>query len=92
LPVGGRIRWARARKNLSHDQLAAQVGSSRSYLIRVEKGIHMPSLELRARIAVATDQPADLFNSGDEDEEEAELARDLIQVLRRLVAREKELV
>jgi transcriptional regulator with XRE-family HTH domain len=93
LPVGGRIRWARARKNLSHDALAAQVGSSRSYLIRVEKGIHMPSIELRARIAVATDQPADLFQNGDsDDEEEAELVRDLVAVLRKLISHERVLV
>jgi transcriptional regulator with XRE-family HTH domain len=89
LPVGGRVRWARARKKLSHDALALQVGSSRSYLIRVEKGIHMPSLELRARIAVATDLPADFLNNDDDEEEEAELARDLILVLRRVVAHER---
>lgn len=89
LPVGGRVRWARVRRGMSHDTLGARVGSSRSYLIRVEKGIHMPSIELRARIAIATEQPVDLFQDGDsEDEEEADLVRDLTVVLRRLIAYE----
>jgi transcriptional regulator with XRE-family HTH domain len=90
LPVGGRVRWARARKNLSHDSLALQVASTRSYLIRVEKGMHMPGPELRARIAVATDQPADFFKDGEseDDEEEDELVRELVGVLRRLVSYE----
>jgi transcriptional regulator with XRE-family HTH domain len=89
LPAGSRIRWARARKRLSHDQLAERVGSSRSYLIRVEKGIHMPSLELRARIAVATEQPADFFSDGaDEDDEESDLMRALVIALRQVIAYE----
>lgn len=86
LPVGGRIRWARARKNLSHDALAERVHSTRSYLIRVEKGLHMPSPELRARIAVATEQSVDFFRDGEsEDEEEADLVRELVFALRRLM-------
>lgn len=91
LPIGGRIRWARTRKHMSHDTLAAMAGSTRSYLIRVERGLHMPSLELRARIAVATEQSADFFTEGgsEDDEEEAELVRGLAQSLRALVDHER---
>lgn len=93
LPRGGRIRWARARKQLSHDQLAERVNSSRSYLIRVEKGKHTPSLDLIARIAVATEQPVDFFTrevNEPEDEEEADIVRELTNAMRRLIAYETE--
>lgn len=87
LPVGMRIRWARSRKGMSHDALAAATGSTRSHLIKLEKGLHLPGYEMRARIAVATEQSADFFTegAGDDDEEEAALARELIAVIRRMV-------
>ena len=89
LPLNERIKWARNRKQMSLDSLAARVGSSRRHLIRLEKGEHTPGIELRARIAAATDQPADFFQVGDsEDEEEADLVRDLTLVLRRLISYE----
>lgn len=87
MPLGTRIRWARSRKHLSHDQLAARAGTSRSHLIKIEKGMHRPGPELVARIAVATEQPVDFFKD-EEDEEEADLVRDLAVVLRRLIAHE----
>jgi transcriptional regulator with XRE-family HTH domain len=83
LPVGGRIRWARVHRSLSHDTLAARANTSRSYLIRVEKGLHRPSLEMRARIAVATEYPLEFF---DDDEEDDEL-RDLLAALMHGIAR-----
>lgn len=85
LTIGGRIRWARARRKLSHDDLASRIGSSRSYLIRIEKGIHTPSLEFRKRIAAATDTPEDFF-SADDDDEESDPVRDLVHALRRVIA------
>jgi transcriptional regulator with XRE-family HTH domain len=89
LPVGQRVRWLRKRKGLSHDALAARAKTSRSYLIRIEKGIHKPSAEMRARIAVALDSSQDFLMDGDEDEEEAALVRDLMVVMRRVVAHER---
>jgi transcriptional regulator with XRE-family HTH domain len=86
LPINERIRWARKRKGLSLDRLAEQVGSSRRHLIRLEKGENRPGPELRARIAVATGQPADFLMDGDDDEEEAALARELIALIRRVVS------
>lgn len=85
LPINQRIKWARKRQGLSLDRLAAQVGSSRRHLIRLEKGENRPGPELRARIAVATGQPADFLMDGEDDEEEAALARELISVIRRVV-------
>jgi transcriptional regulator with XRE-family HTH domain len=88
LPIGDRIKWARKRKGFSHDTLASMTGTSRRHLIRLEKGENTPGIELRARIAAATEQSVDFFMDGDEDEEEDELARELVAVLRRLLARE----
>lgn len=77
---------------MSHDTLAEKASSSRSYLIRVEKGVHRPGPELRARIAVATDQALDFFEDreSDDDDEEADLVRQLITVLRQVIAHEAE--
>jgi transcriptional regulator with XRE-family HTH domain len=86
LDVGTRVRWLRVRRNLSHDELASRVGSSRSYLIRIEKGLHTPSADMRARIAVATDSPSDFLSDDDEDDEESDLVRELTSVLRRVIA------
>lgn len=90
LPVGQRIKWARNRKGLSLDALAERVGTSRRHLIRLEKGENRPGLDMRARIAVATEQTPDFLMDGDsDDEEEAELVRELVGVLRRLMARDE---
>lgn len=90
LPLNERLRWARKRKGFSHDTLAAKIGSSRRHLIRLEKGeVQKPGAVLLARIAVATDQPVDFFRDGDsDDDEEAELVRELVSVLRRVIAHE----
>lgn len=88
LPISERISWARRRKGLSLDVLAGRTGTSRRHLIRLEKGENVPGVELRARIAVALDLPADFLMDGDEDEEEAAIVRDLVGVVRRLVAHE----
>jgi transcriptional regulator with XRE-family HTH domain len=90
LPLSSRIRWARERKGISQANLAATIHTSRRHMIRIEKGEHRPGLELRARIAAATDQPLDFFMDADDgdDEEDAALARELVAVVRRIMAHE----
>ena len=91
LPVGERIKWARRRKGWSHDTLVSKMGSgSRQHLIRLEKGQNVPRPELRAQIAVALGLPSDFLMDGDEDEEEAALARELISVIRRVMDIQRE--
>jgi transcriptional regulator with XRE-family HTH domain len=83
LPLGQRIRWARKRAGLSHDRLVDRIGSNRSHLIKIEKGLHMPRLALRRRIADATGVPRELFE--DDDEEEADAVKALDDFLRQRI-------
>lgn len=85
LPVGQRIRWARERKGISQEKLAAMIGTSRRHMIRVEKGQHMPGRKLVARIAEATEQPEKFFEA---DDEESSLSQMSIDDLLRLRARQ----
>lgn len=66
---GARIRRARKRTGLSQERLAAEIGTTRRHMIRLENGQHLPSGQLRDRIAQATGQPAETFQSADDDEE-----------------------
>lgn len=60
--IGSRIRKARrAVEGLSHDKLAATVGTSRSHLIKLEKSLHRPGATLLLAIADATGKPLDFF-------------------------------
>lgn len=56
-----KLRWARKRAGLSLDGLAEKAGTSRQYLIALEKGRHTPSDEMLARIAIGCDQPIEFF-------------------------------
>jgi transcriptional regulator with XRE-family HTH domain len=81
LPLGQRIKWARKRAGLSHDSLVDRVGSTRSHLIKIEKGkVNRPRQELRDRIADATGVPRELFT--DEDDEEGDQVKNLDDFLR----------
>jgi len=62
------------------------IGITRRHLIRLENGEHLPSAELRDRLAAETGERADHF-SLDEDEE-ADPVSDLVAAIRALVAQE----
>ena len=66
---GEKIKAARKRAGLSHDRLAALIGSSRQHLIKLEKGMHRAKPEMLATIADATGQPLSDLESSDDDEE-----------------------
>lgn len=66
--VGVKIKQARKAAGLSHDKLAAMVGSSRQHLIRLEQGLHMPGPELLERIAAATGKAVSDLSPEDEAE------------------------
>lgn len=58
--IASRIK--RARKEFgSHDRLAAQVGTNRGHLIKLENGKHRPRAETLRRIAAATGRDPDWF-------------------------------
>jgi transcriptional regulator with XRE-family HTH domain len=71
--VGRQIRKARKHAGLSHDALGAKVGTSRQHLIKLEKGMHLPSDAMLVRIAEATGKTPGFFES-DEDDEESQLS------------------
>ena len=48
---GARIRRARKRAGISQERLAAQVGTTRRHMIRLENGEHLPRPVLRDKIA-----------------------------------------
>jgi len=53
--VAGRIRRARRAAGLSHDRLGELMGGvTRQHLIKLEKGLHRPRLEMLERVAEAT--------------------------------------
>jgi transcriptional regulator with XRE-family HTH domain len=84
--LGRKIRAARKQAGLSHDRLAAQVGTSRQHLIRLEKGLHAPRPEMVAGIAEATGADPSEFVVDDADEE-SDLYADLLSHAVREVAR-----
>lgn len=53
--IGTRIGDKRREKGLTQAQLAEKVQMDRTYLAKVEKGKHVPSIALMERIAVALD-------------------------------------
>lgn len=63
--LGQRIRESRGEKGkpgyLSHDRLAARVGTTRQHLIRLEHGKHRPGEEMLSRIADATSREVEWF-------------------------------
>lgn len=84
--LGQRIRRARKRAGISQERLAGLVGITRRHLIRIENGEHLPSRELRNRLAESTASPRDEL-AVDEDDEEAdpvanEMSRALMSALR----------
>lgn len=81
-PLSTRIKFARQRASFSLDRLAAEVGTSRQHLIRLEKGLHKPKPDMAQRIATATGVPLELLQD-DEDEEDAVEA--LMLALRRVL-------
>lgn len=83
LPLHQRISWARRRKGISQETLAALVGTTRRHMIRIEKGeTKSPAPGLLRRIAEATDQDTDFFTD-DEDDEESDPVAALVAAVER---------
>lgn len=60
--IAARIRRARKGLALSHDALGERMGGvTRQHLIKLEKGLHRPSIEMLQRIAEATGREVDWF-------------------------------
>ena len=60
--VATRIKRARkVHADLTLDELAATVGTSRQHLIGLEQAKHRPRLPMLERIAAATGKPIDYF-------------------------------
>ena len=59
--ISSRLRRARLDAGLSHDRLAEAVGTTRSHLIKLEKGVHAPRERMLLRISEATGKPVEYF-------------------------------
>lgn len=84
MPRGARIKFARTYASKTLDGLAAEVGTSRQHLIRLEQGKHNPTPALAARIAEKTGVPVELIRDEEDDEESdpvAALHRALLRVI-----------
>jgi transcriptional regulator with XRE-family HTH domain len=76
LLVGEKIKAARKFAELSQDQLAERLKSSRTQVIRLEKGRHTPTARTLQRIADATGVDVDYFDVSAESERVVNGARD----------------
>lgn len=85
--IGKRIRLARKSAGLSHDALAARVGTSRQHLIKLEKGLHVPGDAMAAKIAEATGRSVEYLagDGADEDDEESDPMAALMAAIRLVV-------
>lgn len=86
--LGSLIRRARKDAELSHDRLADRVGTSRSHLIKLEKGWHRPSEPMLEAIARETGKDIEFFQTQtdpDDDEEAALAAASFEELVRALV-------
>ena len=86
--VGRQIRKARKHAGLSHDRLAAAIGTSRQHLIKLEKGIHLPRPELLAAIARETGKTEAFFEGDSDDDEESDVVVALFDAVRQIVRAE----
>jgi transcriptional regulator with XRE-family HTH domain len=83
--IGQRIKNAREQAGFSQERLAVQIRTSRRNVLRWEGGHNTPRAEHIMAIARETGKSVEFF-LGDEDEEEAALAAELLDLLRRIVA------
>jgi len=81
---GAAIRRARKRVGKSQERLAAEIGTTRRHMIRLENGEHLPSGGLRDRIVEATGDASGAIQSSDDEDEEDGLRRSLSDDLHRL--------
>jgi transcriptional regulator with XRE-family HTH domain len=85
--IGVKIRAARTEAGLSQEALAGRINTSRRNILRWENGHNTPRAQHIVAIGRETGKDAAYF-LGDEDEEEAALARDLLELVRGIVRSE----
>lgn len=81
---GALIRSFRKRVGKSQEKLAIEVGTTRRHMIRLENGEHLPSSDLRNRIAAATGREPEEIQSSEDEEESPLPPRSLADDLLRL--------
>lgn len=70
---GAIIRRLRKRAGISQERLALQVGTTRRHMIRLENGEHLPSTDLRNRLAEVIGDSRGEIKSADEDDEDSSM-------------------
>jgi transcriptional regulator with XRE-family HTH domain len=76
---------------VSQERFADIVKTSRRHMIRLEQGYHLPSRDLRDRIAEAVGTTPEAIQSSDDDEESESMepmVRDLLAAIREAVRAE----
>lgn len=89
---GAKIRAARVNASLSHDRLAALIGSSRQHLIKLEKGQHRARPAMLDKIADATGTPKQDLEAADDDEESEQDMRAKAELFDALAARVADII
>lgn len=92
---GDRLKRFRLRKGWSQDELARAVPTSVTNVSRYERNKNKPGANMVARLAHALEiDEGELFSNGSEpdEEDESELAAQLLFVLRGLIRAERERV
>jgi transcriptional regulator with XRE-family HTH domain len=86
--LGGRIRQARKRANLSQSQLAAKIGAHVTSVSDWERGRNAPSSRHLLGIAKATGTQIERFNTDDDEGDDDRPAIDFLAAVRALVRAE----
>lgn len=90
---GAAITRARRNKGISQERLSVMVNTTRRHMIRLENGEHLPSGDLRDRIAEACGvERAEIKSADDDAEEESDpiagaTVEDLLRALLERVSR-----
>jgi transcriptional regulator with XRE-family HTH domain len=79
--IGVRIREARVAAGFSQEAFAAEIGTSRRHIMRLERGDHRPGRPMLTRIAAVTGREAKWIDP-DAKEEDMQIASALLELLR----------
>lgn len=85
---GKHLRRLRLRTGKSQESLAAEIGTTRRHMIRLENGEHLPSAPMKERLAEALGVDGGEIQSHDDEDDEEDVASVLTQAIRRLIHEE----
>jgi len=91
LHIGTRIRYFRRKQHLSQEEVAHRVGTSQSYLGKVERGVVVVGVEMLQKIAIALD--VDLVQFFQKPEFHDEVVKDKIfEIVKKATPKERRII